>query len=116
MRWVECLFRGAISHRKARMRQLSFEKGHFVCPKACYAPRNVRGTIADVRMTEALCENSTLFTKNLARAKTTCGYTACPKARVSCCSVRNYARFPAATQRDGVCATAVVDRIVRRID
>ena len=112
MRWVERLFRGAISRRKARMHQLSFEKGHFVCPVVCYA-RNVRGTIADVHMVEALCENSTWFTKNLARAKTACGYKACSKVRVSCCHVRNYAIFSTATHKDGVCATAVVCRIVR---
>ena len=112
MRWVERLFRGAISRRKARMHQLLFEKGHFVCPVACCA-LNVSGIIADVRMAEALYENSTWFTKNLARAKTACGYKTCPKARVSCCSVRNYARFPTATQRDGVCATAVFCRIMR---
>ncbi len=105
--------RGAISHRIARRHQLLCEKRRFVCPVVCYAPRNVLGTIADVRMAEALCENSTLFAKNLARAKTACGYKACPKARVSCCFARNYVRFSAATHRDGVCATAVVCRIVR---
>jgi hypothetical protein len=74
----------------------------------------VRGTIVDgCAHGGSIVRKSTLFIKNLARAKTAYGYKACPKARISCCFVRNYVRFPVATHRDGVCAIAVVCRIVR---
>lgn len=112
--WKASLYIRGISRRKARMHQLSFDKGHFVCPAVCGA-HNVCGPIANVRTSESLCENSTLFTKNFARAKTPCGWKACPKARISFCFVGNYAKFPTATHGDGVCATAVVDRIVRML-
>ncbi len=108
--WSEHPSIRCISRRKARTHQLWFEKGHFVCPAVC-GVRNVCGPIADVRTLESLCENSRLLAKNLARVKITCGWKVCPKARISFCFVGNYARFPTATHRDGVCAIAVVNRI-----
>jgi len=59
-------------HQKARTHQSSFEKGHFVCSEARDA-LNLCGYIVDVRTAKVLFENSTLFAKNLARAKIPCG-------------------------------------------